>query len=118
MLRVKKPHRKVTINKITFKNLYNNGTYQHNTATWTPTGDQTDLVITPDPIIDLDANAEELTNISSPFLLFPQTYTAASQIELKLQYWKMDGSGKEPEITVTFLVVPGVVFVLLNEIFL
>lgn len=102
MLRVKRPHRKVTINKITFKSLYNNGTYVHNTATWTPSGSQTDLVITPDPDLDLDVNATELTNISIPYLLFPQTYSPANQIEVKLQYWKMDGSGKEPEVTVTF----------------
>lgn len=102
MLRVKRPHRKVTINKITFKSLYNNGTYVHNTATWTPSGSQTDLVITPDPDLDLDVNATELTNISSPYLLFPQTYSPANQIEVKLQYWKMDKSGKEPEVTVTF----------------
>ena len=96
------PHRKVTINKITFKNLYNNGTYLHRTATWTPTGSQTDLVITPDPISDLNANETELTNISNPLLMLPQSYTATSQIEVKLQYWKMDGSGMEPEQTITF----------------
>ena len=101
-LHVMKPHRKVTINKITFKNLYNNGTYLHRTATWTPTGSQTNLVITPDPMTDLDANAQELTNISNPLLMLPQSYTAASQIEVKLQYWKMDDSGKEDELTLTF----------------
>ena len=101
-LHVMTPHRKVTINKITFKNLYNNGTYLHSTATWTPTGSQTDLVITPDPISDLNANETELTNISNPLLMLPQSYTATSQIEVKLQYWKMDGSGMEPEQTIIF----------------
>lgn len=101
-LHVMTPHRKVTINKITFKNLYNNGTYLHRTATWSPTGSQTDLVITPDPISDLNANETELTNISSPLLMLPQSYTATSQIEVKLQYWKMDGSGMELEQTITF----------------
>lgn len=101
-LHVMKPHRKVTINKITFKNLYNNGTYVHNGMVWTPTGSPTDLVIIPDPISDLDANAQELTNISNPLLTLPQSYTAANQIEVKLQFWKMDGSGKEDELTLTF----------------
>ena len=101
-LHVMTPHRKVTINKITFKNLYNNGTYLHSTATWTPTGSQTDLVITPDPISDLNANETELTNISNPLLMLPQSYTATSQIEVKLQYWKMDGSGMDPEQTIIF----------------
>ena len=99
---VMKPHRKVTINKITFKNLYNYGTYVHNTRVWTPTGSPTNLVITPDPISDLDANATELTTISNPLLMMPQSYTAANQIEVKLQYWKLDGSGKEEELTITF----------------
>lgn len=101
-LQVMRPHRKVTINKITFKNLYNNGTYVHNGMAWTPTGSQTDLVVTPDPIVDLDANATVLTTVSNPLLVLPQSYTAASQIEVKLQFWKLDGSGKEPEMTLVF----------------
>ena len=102
VLQVMRPHRKVTINKITFKNLYNNGIYSHKDGEWTPTGSQTDLVITPDPVSDLDVNATALTAVSNPLLLLPQTYTAAGQIEVKLQFWKLDGSGKEPEMTVTF----------------
>ena len=104
MLQVRNSHRKVTINKITFKNLYNNGTLTHatNTSVWSTTGSQTDLVIVPDPIADIDVNATAITNIANPFLVLPQNYTAASQIEVKLQLWKIDNSGKEGELTITF----------------
>lgn len=104
MLQVRNAHRKVTINKITFKNLYNNGTLIHetNTSTWTPTGSLTDLVIVPDPIADIDVNATAIANIANPFLVLPQSYTAAGQIEVKLQFWKLDDSGKEGELTITF----------------
>ncbi len=102
MLQVRNSHRKVTINKITFKNLYNNGTMTHATSVWSTTGSQTDLVIVPDPIADIDVNAATILNIANPFLVLPQNYTAAGQIEVKLQFWKTDNSGKEDELTITF----------------
>lgn len=104
MLQVKNTHRKVTINSITFKNLYNNGTMAHvtNPSVWTTTGSLTDLVIVPDPIADIEVNTTAIANISNPFLVLPQNYTSTSQIEVKLQYWKIDGSGKEGEWTITF----------------
>ena len=79
-------------------------THATNTSVWSTTGSQTDLVIVPDPIQEIAANATTIANIATPFLVMPQDYTAymSSQIEVKLQYWKMDDSGKEDELTITF----------------
>jgi len=64
----------VTVNSITIQNIYNNGTctFDGSTASWTPTGTQTNnLVITGSPVLD-SSDYDDGT-----YLVVPQTFASA-----------------------------------------
>lgn len=76
----------VTINSITFKTIKNNGTYTH-TATpdrWTPTGDDTNLVVTLNQ--EYTATGAEQV-LCSPCLMIPQEWTGEIEVSATWTEW-------------------------------
>ena len=92
---VKAEHEDIHINTVTFKGIKRNGTFTHNApdaspavpSAWTLLGDSDNLVITAN--VDLTTgsvfSASQLASFGLPFLIIPQSYTAADQIEVNLQ---------------------------------
>ena len=100
-IQVKPSHREIySLNTIKFKNVKNHGTFTHgNSPQWETSGENTDLTITLDQAVseDADFTTSQVTDMHLPFIVIPQTYTAAGQIEVKLTW----GSG-DAEQTYTF----------------
>lgn len=92
---VKAEHEDIHINTITFKGVKRNGTFTHNApdaspavpSAWTLLGDSDNLVITANVDLTTGAvfSASQLASFGLPFLIIPQSYTAADQIEINLQ---------------------------------
>ena len=86
-------HRNMTINSVTFKDIYNQGTYHHAGASpgWTPEDTEKDLVITIGKIIPDDINFGAA--IDGPFFVMPQTFGGGTQdIEISTT-WEGENSG-------------------------
>ena len=80
------------VNSITFKNLKNNGTYTHSSG-WTPSGDNTNLVLTLNS--DYDADDEIGT-----YLMIPQAF--AGEIEVDATWTEWDETvDPDPNLTTT-----------------
>lgn len=100
-LQLKTSHRAIyNLNTIKFKNIKNNGTFTHaNNPQWMASGDNTDLTITVDDGISADADftSAQVTSMSLPLIVLPQSLTTADQIEVKLTW-----NNGDSETTYTF----------------
>lgn len=100
-LQLKTSHRAVyNLNTIKFKNIKNNGTFTHaNNPQWVASGGNTDLTITVDDGISADADftSTQVTSMSLPLIVLPQSLTTADQIEVKLTW-----NNGDSETTYTF----------------
>lgn len=84
-MQLKEGHPAITINKITFKSIKNNGSCSFNgtTSTWTPTGDATNLVLTLDQEFDYNVAAQEI----GTYLMIPQAWAGAIEVEATWDDW-------------------------------
>lgn len=100
-LQLKTSHRAIyNLNTIKFKDIKNNGTFTYvNNPQWATSGDNTDLTITLSDGISADADftSAQVTSMNLPFIVLPQSFTAADQIEVKLTW-----SNGDSESTYTF----------------
>jgi len=89
-IQVKPSHREIyRLNTIKFKDVKNHGTFTHgNSPQWVTSGENTDLTITLNQAVseDADFTTSQVTDMHLPFIVIPQTYTAAGQIEVKLTW--------------------------------
>lgn len=100
-LQLKTSHRAIyNLNTIKFKNIKNNGTFTHaNNPQWVASGGNTDLTITVNDGISADADftSAQVTSMSLPLIVLPQSLTTADQIEVKLTW-----NNGDSETTYTF----------------
>ena len=80
------------LNSITFKNLKNNGTYTHSSG-WTPSGDNTNLVLTLNS--DYDADDEIGT-----YLMIPQAFAGEIEVDATWKEWD-ETVDPDPNLTTT-----------------
>lgn len=89
-LQLSASHLDITINKITFKSIKNNGAYTHNgSPKWAATGDATNLVLTfeGDDAIFNNNLASPLTQIGPSFIMIPQNWAGAIEVEATWTDW-------------------------------
>ena len=79
-LRLSRAHSDLTINSITFKNIYNNGTFVYgNSPQWTPSGSKTDFTAT---IASYSNTGSSPIALGGPYLLLPQNFGGTQTIEV------------------------------------
>lgn len=90
-LQLSASHPDIQINKITFKSIKNNGSYDHNgSPKWTLDGVATDLVLTfTGDAANFNGNATEapLTQIGPTFLMIPQEWAGAIEVNATWTDW-------------------------------
>lgn len=78
-----------SLNTITFKNIKNNGSFTHGSSPqWSTSGVNQDLVITLNQAVAKNTvlSADQLSIMGIPFVVIPQSYTAANQIEVTITW--------------------------------
>lgn len=81
-MQLKEGHPAITINKITFKTIKNNGSYSHSGG-WSPSGDATDLVLTLDQAFAYDVAAQEI----GTYIMIPQEWEGDIEVEATWTDW-------------------------------
>lgn len=86
-------HPAIQINTITFRSIKNNGDYS--SPTWTPTGDDTDLVWTLNTSYPYSSDVRV---IGEPYLVIPQTWSGEIEVEAVWDVW---GESQTKTVTAT-----------------
>ena len=101
-LQLSASHPDITINSITFKSIYNNGSYDHNASTkWTTSGTATDFVLTLTGTARIfnSKPSSPQQQIGEYYIMIPQDWAGDIEVNADCQFW---GETKNyPNLTTT-----------------